>query len=84
MYIFFDIDNTLVSHKVISHIPPETLEAVNMLKSAGHIPAIATGRGGFLTFTTAQVFGIDYRLPCVFWRCAAFRERQRDLPRYVS
>ena len=59
MYIFFDIDNTLVSHKVISHIPPETLEAVNMLKSAGHIPAIATGRGGFLTFTTAQVFGID-------------------------
>ena len=59
-YVFFDIDNTLVSHKGISHIPQETLEAVNILKLAGHIPAIATGRGGFLTFTTAQEFGIDY------------------------
>ena len=58
MYIFFDIDNTLVSHRGISHIPPETLEAVSLLQKAGHTPAIATGRGGFLTFTTAREFGI--------------------------
>ena len=60
MYIFFDIDNTLVSHKGISHIPPETKEAVKLLHLAGHIPAIATGRGSFLTFTTAQEFRINY------------------------
>ena len=58
MYIFFDIDNTLVSHRGISHIPPETLEAVSLLRKAGHTPAIATGRGAFLTFTTAKAFGI--------------------------
>ena len=58
MYIFFDIDNTLVSHRGISHIPPETLQAVSLLRKAGHTPAIATGRGGFLTFTTAKQFGI--------------------------
>ena len=58
MYIFFDIDNTLVSHRGISHIPPETLEAVRLLRKAGHTPAIATGRGSFLTFTTAKDFGI--------------------------
>ena len=58
MYIFFDIDNTLVSHRVISHIPPETLQAVSLLRKAGHTPAIATGRGAFLTFTTAKDFGI--------------------------
>ena len=57
-YIFFDIDNTLVSHRGTSHIPPETLEAVSLLRKAGHIPAIATGRGAFLTFTTAKQFGI--------------------------
>ena len=59
-FIFFDIDNTLISHRGISHIPPETREAVKKLKEAGHIPAIATGRGGFLTFLTAKEFGIEY------------------------
>ena len=58
MYIFFDIDNTLISHRGISHIPLETLQAVNLLRKAGHTPAIATGRGAFLTFTTAKDFGI--------------------------
>ena len=58
MYIFFDIDNTLVSHWGISHIPPETLQAVSLLRKAGHTPAIATGRGAFLTFSTAKQFGI--------------------------
>ena len=60
MYVFFDIDNTLVSHRGISHIPPETREAVRLLREAGHVPAIATGRGAFLTATTAQEFGINY------------------------
>ena len=31
-----------------------------MLKQAGHIPAIATGRGAFLTQLTAEEFGINY------------------------
>ena len=60
MYIFFDIDNTLVSHKGVSHIPPETREAVKLLRLAGHTPAIATGRGAFLTFTTAREFGMTH------------------------
>ncbi len=58
MYIFFDIDNTLVSHRGISHIPSQTLEAITLLRLAGHTPAIATGRGAFLTFTTAHAFAI--------------------------
>ena len=58
MYIFFDIDNTLVSHKGRPHIPPATLEAVRRLRESGHVPAIATGRAGFLTMTTARAFGI--------------------------
>ena len=59
-YVFFDIDNTLISHKPKPHIPPETLEAVNLLRTAGHTPAIATGRAAFLTITTANAFGIDH------------------------
>ena len=57
-YIFFDIDNTLISHKGSPHVPPETREAVNLLRKAGHVPAIATGRGAFLSMTTAKDFGI--------------------------
>ncbi|MBR0150756.1 MAG: HAD hydrolase family protein [Synergistaceae bacterium] len=60
MYIFFDIDNTLISHRGTPHIPPATLEAVRRLKDSGHVPAIATGRAGFLTMTTAKAFGIEY------------------------
>lgn len=59
-YIFFDIDNTLVSHSGISHIPDSTREAINLLRKAGHIPAIATGRGEFLSRSVAHEFGIDY------------------------
>ena len=59
-YIFFDIDNTLISHKNKPHIPPETLTAINLLRESGHVPAIATGRAGFLTMTAAKAFGINY------------------------
>ncbi len=59
MYIFFDIDNTLISHRGISHIPPQTLEAVSLLRKVGHSPAIATGRGAFLSFSTANAFSIS-------------------------
>ena len=59
-YIFFDIDGTLVSHAGTSHIPDATREAVALLREAGHIPAIATGRGEFLSRSAASEFGIDY------------------------
>ena len=59
-YIFFDIDHTLVSHVNGFHIPNETREAIKLLKTSGHVPAIATGRASFLTFTTAKEFDIDY------------------------
>ena len=58
-FIFFDIDNTLVSHVKKTHIPEKTLEAVNLLRENGHIVAIATGRAGFLTFKTAKEFQIN-------------------------
>lgn len=59
-YIFFDIDNTLISHRGQPHIPPGTLKAIELLKKSGHVPAIATGRASFLTMKTAASFGIDY------------------------
>lgn len=59
MYIFFDIDNTLISHRGQPHIPPATLEAVRLLRENGHVPAIATGRAGFLTMNVARAFGIE-------------------------
>lgn len=58
-YIFFDIDHTLVSHVNEPHIPEQTLEAVKLLRENGHVPAIATGRAGFLTFKTAKEFEIN-------------------------
>ncbi|MBQ7196509.1 MAG: HAD-IIB family hydrolase [Synergistaceae bacterium] len=58
-YIFFDIDHTLVSHVDFPHIPEQTREAVKLLRENGHVPAIATGRAGFLTFTTAREFEIE-------------------------
>ena len=58
-YIFFDIDHTLISHVNEPHIPDETMEAVRLLRKAGHVPAIATGRAGFLTFKTAKEFEIN-------------------------
>ena len=60
MYIFFDIDGTLISHKGISHIPDDTRIAIDALKAHGHVPAIATGRASFLALNAAKEFGIDY------------------------
>ena len=57
-YIFFDIDGTLVSHVNKSHIPDETRKAIKLLKKAGHVPAIATGRAAFLAKLTAKEFDI--------------------------
>ena len=39
MYVFFDIDGTLISHRGISHIPDETRIAIDALKAHGHVPA---------------------------------------------
>ncbi len=59
-YVFFDIDHTLVSYAGGEpHIPKETREAVALLKERGHIPAIATGRGDFLSRTVARELGIE-------------------------
>lgn len=60
MYVFFDIDGTLISHKGISHIPDETRIAIDALKAHGHVPAIATGRAAFLALNAAKEFGIEY------------------------
>ena len=60
MYVFFDIDGTLISHVGISHIPDETRIAINELKAHGHVPAIATGRAAFLAINAAKEFGIEY------------------------
>ena len=60
MYVFFDIDGTLISHKGISHIPDDTRIAIDALKAHGHVPAIATGRASFLALNAAKEFGIDY------------------------
>ena len=59
-YVFFDIDNTLVSHRGQPHIPPATTEALRLLREGGHVPAIATGRAGFLTMNVAQASGITH------------------------
>lgn len=40
--IFFDIDGTLYSYK--KGVPEDTARALTMLKEAGHIPVICTGR----------------------------------------
>lgn len=58
-YVFFDIDHTLLSHVGTSHIPPETREALRLLKANGHVPALATGRGAFLTHPIARDLGIE-------------------------
>lgn len=58
-FIFFDIDNTLVSHVNSPHIPEQTRKAVNLLRENGHVPVIATGRVAFLTSKTAREFGIE-------------------------
>ena len=57
-YVFFDIDHTLVSYAGEKHIPPETREAVRRLREAGHVPAIAMGRGEFLSRRVANELDI--------------------------
>ncbi len=62
--IFFDIDNTLVSHVGKSHVPAATTEAVGFLKRSGHVVAIATARNLCMTRKTAVHFGIDLLVCC--------------------
>ena len=52
--IFFDIDGTIYSYK--TGIPQDTAEAFSLLKQAGHIPVICTGR------TKAMIFEEMFRL----------------------
>lgn len=62
--IFFDIDNTLVSHVGKSHIPEATAEAVRLLKRNGHTVALATARNRSMTRKTAAYFEIDLLVCC--------------------
>lgn len=63
-YVFFDVDGTLVSHVGTSHIPGATRRAVTLLRRNGHVPAIATARGAFLTRGVAETLGIDLLVCC--------------------
>lgn len=62
--IFFDIDNTLISHAGKSHIPGSTTETVRLLKQNGHIVAIATARNLCMTRKTAVHFEMDLLVCC--------------------
>jgi hydroxymethylpyrimidine pyrophosphatase-like HAD family hydrolase len=62
--IFFDIDNTLVSHVGESHIPESTGEALRLLTRNGHVAAIATARNLCMTRGTAACLGIDLMVCC--------------------
>jgi Cof subfamily protein (haloacid dehalogenase superfamily) len=42
--IVFDIDGTIISYHGKTHIPPETVEAIKLLKEKGHLIALATAR----------------------------------------
>ena len=44
--VFFDIDGTLLDHE--KNLPQSTKKAIAQLQVAGHITAIATGRGPFM------------------------------------
>ncbi|MDR1874343.1 MAG: Cof-type HAD-IIB family hydrolase [Synergistaceae bacterium] len=62
--IFFDIDNTLVSHVGRSHIPEATREALRLLRRGGHVTAIATARNLCMTRRTAADLAIDLMVCC--------------------
>jgi Cof subfamily protein (haloacid dehalogenase superfamily) len=55
--IFFDIDGTLLNRE--KKLPASTKQAVQSLKEAGHIVAIATGRGPFMFKDIRKELGID-------------------------
>jgi Cof subfamily protein (haloacid dehalogenase superfamily) len=62
--IFFDIDNTLVSHVGKSHIPGATAEALRLLRKNGHVTAIATARNLSMARGTARNLEIDLLVCC--------------------
>lgn len=62
--IFFDIDNTLVSHASKGRIPEPTALAVGLLKEAGHTVAVATARNRSMTLPTTARLGIDLLVCC--------------------
>ena len=57
--IIFDIDETLyINHE--GHIPKGTLDAIDKLKAAGHILAIATGRALFELVDAVKALPFDF------------------------
>jgi len=55
--IFFDVDGTLMTAK--NQLPSSTIQAVQKVKNAGHIPVIATGRPPAMLEPVADALGID-------------------------
>lgn len=55
--ILFDIDGTLYDHD--KKIPESTMQALAMLKEAGHMLAIATGRAPFMVKPVLEETGIE-------------------------
>lgn len=55
--IFFDIDGTLTTPK--NKIPESTKEAITLLKDAGHIPVLSTGRSPGMLADVSHSLGID-------------------------
>lgn len=60
--VFFDIDGTLLNSE--KKLPDTTRQAVDELKKAGHIVAIATGRAPFMYKELREALGIDTYISC--------------------
>ena len=58
--VAFDADGTIIDYNVGGIVVESTRKAINLLKKAGHIPAIITGRSYNMTDRLADDLGIDY------------------------
>jgi Cof subfamily protein (haloacid dehalogenase superfamily) len=58
--VIFDIDGTLVSYKNETHIPVQTIQAIQKLKEKGNLIAVATARSYLFTVKILEELSIDY------------------------
>ena len=59
--VFFDVDDTLVHHRGDkSYIPDSAMKALEKLKEAGHMVAIASGRGHDQILQIMKLLGINH------------------------
>jgi len=60
-FVFFDVDDTLVHHRGDkSYIPDSAIKALKKLKEAGHMVAIASGRGHEQILQIMKLLSIDH------------------------